>query len=253
MAARIEHRRGQDWLGPELGLPAADGEPDPAPPPDAAAVGVRPDDGRGDPSLEDHRGPLRTRTARRAGPHGCQEDRPDPRRWRLASSRPRDGLVRTRGNADRSDTTSSTRWSTITAASRTRRSSPTSAVRPAPRSSPVRLEQFHQAGIPHIDAVMTDNHWSYTRSKRVRHHPRGTPDRAHPHPTALPVAERQGRTVQPHPAERMGLPAGLRQQRRTRHRACSLARRLQHSTPPQRPRRPPPDQPTVTNLMAGYN
>ena len=27
------------------------------------------------------------------------------------------------------------------------------------------LEQFHQAGIPHIDAVMTDNHWSYTRSK----------------------------------------------------------------------------------------
>jgi transposase InsO family protein len=26
------------------------------------------------------------------------------------------------------------------------------------------LERFHQAGIPHVDAVMTDNHWSYTRS-----------------------------------------------------------------------------------------
>jgi transposase InsO family protein len=26
------------------------------------------------------------------------------------------------------------------------------------------LEQFHQAGISDIDAVMTDNHWSYTRS-----------------------------------------------------------------------------------------
>ena len=35
-------------------------------------------------------------------------------------------------------------------------------------------------------------------------------------------------------------------------RACTLARALQHSPPPQRPRRPSPDQPTVTNLMAGY-
>ena len=50
---------------------------------------LRPADRRGDPGLEDHRGPLRTRPARRAGPHGRQEDRPHPRRRRLASPRPR--------------------------------------------------------------------------------------------------------------------------------------------------------------------
>ena len=42
----------------------------------------------GDPLQQGHRGPLRTRPARRAGPHGREEDRPDPRRRRLARPRP---------------------------------------------------------------------------------------------------------------------------------------------------------------------
>src|SRR5918999_1219905 len=48
---------------------------------------MRPDDSSGDPVLEADRHPLRTRPVRRAGPHGCQEDRQDPRRWRLACAR----------------------------------------------------------------------------------------------------------------------------------------------------------------------
>jgi hypothetical protein len=35
-------------------------------------------------------------------------------------------------------------------------------------------------------------------------------------------------------------------------RPCPLDRALQHSTPPQRTRRTPADQPSGTNLMAGY-
>ncbi len=47
-------------------------------------------------------------------------------------------------------------------------------------------------------------------------------------------------------------PAGLHHQRSTRPGTCTLARALQHSPTPQRPRRPSSDQPHVTNLMAGY-
>ena len=47
-----------------------------------------PDHRGGDPGLQGHRGALRTRPARRAGAHGRQEDRPDPRRRRLACPRP---------------------------------------------------------------------------------------------------------------------------------------------------------------------
>ena len=60
------------------------------------------------------------------------------------------------------------------------------------------------------------------------------------HPAPLPLAERQGRTTQPHPADRMGLSAGLHHQRRPRRSPCALARALQHSTPPQRTRGLPP-------------
>jgi transposase len=69
---------------------------------------------------------------------------------------------------------------------------------------------------------------------------------------ALPLAERQGRTAQPHPGHRVGLPAGVHQQRPARRRPCPLDRALQHSTPPQRTRRTTTDQPSGTNLMAGY-
>ena len=46
---RVEQRRGQDWLGPELGVPATDRVPGPAPPPAALPARVGPDHRRGDP------------------------------------------------------------------------------------------------------------------------------------------------------------------------------------------------------------
>ena len=113
------------------------------------------------------------------------------------------------------------------------------------------IDVFADAGIT-IEAVMTDNHWSYTRSSslpellaRPRHHPQADPP-------PLPLAERQGRALQPDPADRMGLPAGLHHQPRPHRRPGTMARLLQPPTAPQRTRRPATHQPPVTNLMAGY-
>ena len=89
LAARREHRRGQDWLGPELGVPARTVSRILRRHEVPRLCELRPADRRGHPGLEDHRGPLRTGPARRAGPHGRQEDRADPRRRRLARPRPR--------------------------------------------------------------------------------------------------------------------------------------------------------------------
>jgi hypothetical protein len=55
-----------------------------------------------------------------------------------------------------------------------------------------------------------------------------------------------------HPRRIVGLQTDLPQQQPTPGSACSLDRVLQHSTPPQRTRRTPTDEPTATNLMAGY-
>ncbi|BBZ70783.1 hypothetical protein MPRS_18760 [Mycobacterium paraseoulense] len=83
------------------------------------------------------------------------------------------------------------------------------------------------------------------------YHPTGSYTQLHQ--ATLPMATRQGGKVQPHPANRVGLPPGLRLQRRAGLRPCALARALQHSTTPQRTRRATPDQPTATNLMAEYS
>ena len=110
---------------------------------------------------------------------------------------------------------------------------------------------FTEHGIDRIERVITDNHLSYRRSAHVA---AVVADRrkAQVHPTALPVAERQGREAEPNPADRVGLPTDLHQQRPASGRPCPLARALQHSTPPHRTRRTPTDQPTDTNLMAEY-
>ena len=81
---------------------------------------------------------------------------------------------------------------------------------------------------------------------RARHRPEV-------HQAPLPVAERQGRAPQPHPADRVGLPPGLHQQRPTSSRPCAMARALQHSTSPQLTRRTPANQSTVTNMSTGYS
>ena len=88
------------------------------------------------------------------------------------------------------------------------------------------IAYFADHGITRIERLMTDNAWAYRYSlrsglRRARHHPEV-------HQAPLPLAERQGRTPQPHPGHRVGLPAGLHQQRRTRRRPCALARALQH-------------------------
>ena len=84
-------------------------------------------------------------------------------------------------------------------------------------------------------------------SCRRRH---GCPAEVHPSP--LPLAERQSGEVQPHPPGRVGLPATVHHQPATPRRPCPLARAVQHSTPSHRTRRQTPDQPAVTNLMAEY-
>ena len=80
------------------------------------------------------------------------------------------------------------------------------------------------------------------------------PDQGHPpaDQAALPLAEREGRAVQPKPPKRMGLSAGLHHQHRPQRRSWPLARALQQSTTTQRTRGPSPHQPPVTNLMTEY-
>ena len=60
VAARLEHRRGQDWLGPELGVPARTVSRILRRHDVPRLCDARPADRRGDPRLEDHRRPLRT-------------------------------------------------------------------------------------------------------------------------------------------------------------------------------------------------
>ena len=99
---------------------------------------------------------------------------------------------------------------------------------------------------------MTDNHWSYTHSNdspRVLDRLGATHMLIRPHcPWQNGKVERFNRTLQTEWAYRQVFTTN---DERT-SRPCTLARPLQHSTTPQRPRRPPPDQPPVTNLMAEY-
>ena len=96
------------------------------------------------------------------------------------------------------------------------------------------IDYFAAHGIDTIERLMTDNAWAYRYSARGlcsgRH-------QAGLHPPALPVAERQGRAPQPHLADGMGLPADLPHQQRPRSCPCPLARALQHSTSSQRTQR----------------
>jgi transposase len=134
----------------------------------------------------------------------------------------------------------------------TPRSFPTKPVPPAPPSLLRAAAYFSTHGITTIERVITDNRLGLPPLPRL---PRGrgpTGSQAEVHQTPLPLAERQGRTLQPEPANRMGLPADLRQQRRTRSGAATMDGVLQHPTASQRTRRPSTDQQTVTNAMTEY-
>lgn len=64
-------------------------------------------------------------------------------------------------------------------------------------------DNFATYGIDRIQQVMTDNHWSYSRSADMRT------------AIALPLAEREGREAQPDPADRMGIQPDLLLEQRT--------------------------------------
>ena len=127
-------RRGPDWIGAELGVPARTvsrvlarhGVP--------RLATLDPITGEVIRASQGHRGPLRTRAARRAGPHGREEARPDPRRRRLAGPRPRRPAAIRATAATRSGSTTSTPWSTTTPGWPTPRSCPTRRAPPARRS-----------------------------------------------------------------------------------------------------------------------
>ncbi len=112
---------------------------------------------------------------------------------------------------------------------------------------------FAGHGIPRIERVMIDNHLSYRRSRDLAAALAGLDPRhvfIRPH---CPGRTARGRALQPHPAGRVGLPTGLPQQRRAHRSAGALAGVLQHSTTQLSHRRTTPDQPTVMNVPAEYS
>ena len=110
---------------------------------------------------------------------------------------------------------------------------------------PTRAAAFFTAhGITRIHRVPTDNPPQPPHLGRLPTGLRRTGRPAEVHPAPLPVDPRKGRTPQPHPGHRKGLPAPLHQQRPAHPRPGRLARALQHPTPPTRPRaasHPSPD------------
>ena len=114
------------------------------------------------------------------------------------------------------------------------------------------VDYFAAHGIDRIERVMTDNAWSYRHGRALAD---VIADIGARHKFIKPHCPWQNgkvETTQPHPADRVGLPAGVHHQRRTLRSPGTMARLLQPPTTPQRHRRPPADQPPVTNLTAGY-
>ena len=80
---------------------------------------------------------------------------------------------------------------------------------------------FAAHGIARIQRLMTDNHFSYKNAAAMCETVAALGAR---HLFIKPHCpwQNEGRTLQPHPPDRMGLPAGLRHQRRTRRSPCAL-------------------------------
>ena len=114
------------------------------------------------------------------------------------------------------------------------------------------ITYFAAHGIARIERLMTDNAFAYRHSLALRevcaaHHIQQIFIRPH-----CPLAERQGRKIQPHHPDRMGLPPDLPQQHRAHRSPGALAGALQHWSTPLSPWRQTPDQPTDMNLSAEY-
>ncbi len=251
---RREHRRDRTGSAPSSACRPGPCQPDPAPPPGALPARVRPVDRRGDPVLEDHRGPLRARPARRAGPHGRQEDRTHPRRRRLARLTAArwapPGPQREPGSA----TTTCTPWSMTTPGW------------PTPRSCPTRRASTCAAFLLRAVGLLRR---PWHRPHRAGHdrqplqlqatpRPWPTPSRSsapstsssEPHcPWQNGKVERFNRTLQVEWAYRQVFLSND-------DRAAALAPWLEHYNTRRRHTalgRTSADQPTVTNLMAEYS
>ncbi len=112
------------------------------------------------------------------------------------------------------------------------------------------LGYFAAHGITRVERLMTDNAWAYRYSLR---HLCGTRDIQQifirPHcPWQNGKAERLNRTLLVE-----GLPARLHLECPASRRPCPMAGPLQHWSSSQRTRRAPARQPAATNLMAGYS
>ena len=110
---------------------------------------------------------------------------------------------------------------------------------------------FAAHGIDRIERVMTDNAWAYKYSLREVVRPAGSPAEVHPSRTARGRTARSNGSTAPWQTE-WAYRQVFTSNDRAHRRACPLDRALQHSTPPQRSRRAPADQPPDTNLMAEY-
>ena len=174
--ARRRHRRGADWLGAELGMARLDGRAGAraATACRACARPGRPHRRAGAPRAGEPACATSAQRPGRAGPHGRQEARADPRGRGLACPR--------RAAPSRSTRAPGLRLrplgrSTTTPGWPTRRSTPTSAGRPARASSPGRPPSSPPMGIARIERVMTDN--AFTTGSR--------PTSRRPWPTSGPA------------------------------------------------------------------
>ena len=175
-----------------------------------------------DPGLEGDEPPLRAGRTRRPGPRGRQEARAYPRRRRLAH--PRTAARAGTAPAAVSGSTTSTPSSTTTPAWPTPRSRPTRRAAPRPAVLLRAAAFFASHGVT-IREVISDNAFAYRRSTDFKDAIADLGRTTAVHQAALPLAERESRTIQPHPADRMGLPAALHQQRQ---RAAALDPWLHH-------------------------
>jgi transposase-like protein len=103
------------------------------------------------------------------------------------------------------------------------------------------LAFFTRHGVT-VQRVLTDNAPGYTSGMLTAALAAGGAAHKRTRPYR-PGDQRQGRTVQPHPAGRVGLRPGLHQQPAAHRRAGRLAAPVQPSPCPHRTRRPPTDQP----------